>query len=72
MMPEDIAKKIKDISLDDAVDDFIRLQNIDLEETSQLSRIALKFLDYFFYVERLCTVGNKGISFFTLDRKSVV
>ena len=65
MMAEDIAKKIKNISLDDAVDDFIRLQNIDLQETSQLSRIGLKFLDYYFYVERLSTVGNKGISFFT-------
>ena len=65
MMPEDIAKKIKNISLDDAVHDFIRLQNIDLNETSQLSRIGLKFLDYFFFVERLCTVGAKGVSFFT-------
>ena len=65
MMTEDIAKKIKNISLDDAVHDFIRLQNIDLNDTSPLSRIGLKFLDYFFFVERLCTVGAKGVSFFT-------
>ena len=60
-----IAKEIKDITLDTAVDDFIKLQNINLEETSSLSRVGLKFIDFYFYVERLSTVGNKGISFFT-------
>ena len=65
MNNEQIAKQLKNITLEDAIDDFIRLQNIDLEETSSLSRAGLKFIDYYFYVERLSTVGNKGISFFT-------
>ena len=65
MNNEQIAKQLKDISLEEAIDDFIKLQNIDLEETSSLSRVGLKFIDYYFYVERLNTVGNKGISFFT-------
>ena len=60
-----IAKQIKNITLDEAIDDFIKLQNIDLEETSLLSRVGLKFIDYYTFVERLDTVGNKGISFFT-------
>ena len=60
-----IAKELKNIPLEDAIDDFIRLQKIDLEKTSSLSRVGLKFIDFYFYVERLKTVGNKGISFFT-------
>ena len=65
MNNEQIAKVLKNITLEDAENDFIKLQNIYLEETSSLSRVGLKFIDYYFYVERLNTVGNKGISFFT-------
>ena len=65
MNKEKIAKLLKDITLEEAIDDFIRLQNIDLLVTTSLSRVGLKFIDYFMYVERLSTVGNKGISFFT-------
>jgi len=66
----EIAKCLKNVSFDnaiddDAIDDFIRLQNIDLEETSSLSRIGLKFMDFYTYIERLNTVGSKGISFYT-------
>ena len=60
-----IAKQIKNITLDEAIDDFIKLQNIDLEETSLLSRVGLKFINYYTFIERLSTTGNnKGISFF--------
>ena len=65
LVKQNIAKKIKSISLTDATEDFLRLQKIDLEQISSLSRTGLKFLDYFMYVERLNTVGSKGISFFT-------
>ena len=58
-------KHYKKVNGKKAIDDFIRLQNIDLEVTTSLSRVGLKFIDYFMYVERLSTVGNKGISFFT-------
>lgn len=60
-----IAKQIKNITFEDAINDFINLQNIDLEDASSLSRVGLKFIDYFTYVERLDTVGSKNISFFT-------
>ena len=60
-----IAKEIKNISLNDSTNDFISLQNCDLEQISSLSRIGFKFLDYYFYVERLSTVGKKGISFYS-------
>ena len=60
-----IAKNIKSISINHAINDFIKLQNIDLEKTSSLARTGLKFIDYFTYVNRLDTVGSKGISFFT-------
>ena len=60
-----IAKQIKNITFDEHIDDFIKLQNINLEETTLLSRVGLKFIDYYTFVERLDTVGNKGISFYT-------
>ena len=50
MNNKQIAKQLKNISLEEAIDDFIKLQNIDLEETSSLSRVGLKFIDYYFYV----------------------
>ena len=62
---ETIAKDLKNITLEEAINDFIKLQNINLEETTALSRVGLKFIDYFMYHIRLDTVGNKGISFFT-------
>ena len=65
MNNEQIPKLLKNITLEDAENDFVRLQCIDLEETTSLSRVGLKFIDYFTFVERLSTVGNKGISFFT-------
>jgi 16S rRNA G966 N2-methylase RsmD len=52
------------ISLNDATDDFINLQNIDLSNAKPESRCGLKFLNYFTLVERLNTKGNKNISFF--------
>ena len=62
---ETIAKDLKNITLEEAINDFIKLQNINLEETTALSRVGLKFIDYFMYHIRLDTVGNKGISFYT-------
>ena len=47
MNNEQVAKQLKDITLEEAIDDFIKLQNIDLEETSSLSRVGLKFIDYY-------------------------
>jgi len=65
MRNHDIAKQIKNITFDEACDDFIKLQNINLQETSLLSRVGLKFINYYTFVERLDTTGgNKGISFF--------
>ena len=60
-----IAKYIKDISLEDATKDFLKLKNIDLNKVSSLGRAGLKFIDYFTFIERLDTIGSKGISFFT-------
>ena len=64
-MKTSILKQIKNISYEDAINDFIRLQNIDLYKTSPLSLIGLNFIDYFFFEERLNTIGKKGISFYT-------
>ena len=52
-----IAKNIKNISLEDAVKDFQKLQKIDLENTNSLARTGLKFIDYFTYVVQLDTIG---------------
>ena len=40
-----IAKELKNITLEDAEIDFIKLQNIDLQETTSLSRVGLNFID---------------------------
>ena len=48
MNKEKIAKLLKDITLEEAIDDYIRLQNIDLLVTTSLSRVGLKFLDFFY------------------------
>jgi hypothetical protein len=60
-----IAKNIKNISLEDAIKDFQKLQKIDIENTTSLARTGLKWVDFYTYPIRLDTVGSKGISFYT-------
>ena len=67
MTPEkiNIARNIKNITLEEAVKDFQKLQKIDLENTTSLARTGLKWVDFYTYPIRLDTIGSKRISFYT-------
>jgi hypothetical protein len=52
------------LSIEDAIKDFIELKSIDLTTTSPLSQKGLKFINFFTLIERLDTKGIKKLSFF--------
>lgn len=57
-----IAKSIKNISYEDAIDDFLKLQKYEYKNTKAL--VGNKCVDYFTFTERLDTLSNKGINFY--------
>jgi hypothetical protein len=59
-----IAKKLKNISEEEAIKDFEHLKQIDLKKVSNETRIGNKFVDYFTFPERLETVSKKGMNYF--------
>jgi|LauGreSuBDMM15SN_2_FD.fasta_scaffold76882_2 hypothetical protein len=64
---QDIAKQIKDISQDEAVEDFEKLQNIGCDAKNKgLSRVGNEVVDRFTQVERLETKGKSGVNFYDL------
>lgn len=56
-----VANKIKNITYDDMIVDFVKLQSY--EYTGSKSLIGTKCVDYFTFINRLDTIGNKGINF---------
>ena len=64
-LKQTIAKTLNNnLSIEDAIKDFIDLRNIDLNTTSALSQKGLKFINFFTMIERLDTKGIKKLSFF--------
>jgi hypothetical protein len=61
---ERIAKKIKNISEEEAIRDYENLKKSDLSKVTNETRIGNKFVDYFTFLERLETVSKKGVSYF--------
>jgi hypothetical protein len=61
---ERIAKKIKNISEEEAIRDYENLKKSDLSKVTNETRIGNKFVDYFTFLERLETVSKKGMSYF--------
>jgi len=61
---ETIAKKIKDISEEEAIRDFNNLKTADLSKVTNESRIGNKFVDRFTFLERLETISKRGMSYF--------
>ena len=59
-----IAKKLKNISEEEAVKDYEHLRQIDLKKVSNETRIGNKFVDYFTFPQRLETVSKKGMNYF--------
>lgn len=58
-----MSSKIKPVTDEEAISEFVKLQNYDLDHIG-LSRVGNKTVDKYTYSERLNTVGNKGISFY--------
>ena len=64
-----ITNELYPISFDDAKNDFLELLNLtqkDINNISSYSKIGNKTVNYFTALERLSTIGRKGISFFDL------
>lgn len=61
MNKREIANQIKSISKDTALTDFLKLKQNDRK-----SQTGIKCIDFFTFVERLNTKGNKGLSFFDI------
>jgi hypothetical protein len=61
---ERIAKKIKNISEEEAIRDYENLKKSDLSKVTNETRIGNKFVDHFTFLERLETVSKKGMSYF--------
>jgi hypothetical protein len=64
---KDISKQIRDVSQEEAVEDFEKLQKIGCDaKNTGLSKIGNNVVNRFTQTERLETIGNKGINFYDL------
>ena len=63
-----IAQKILDIREKDIETDFINLKEIGCEKKKALSQIGNDIVNYFTFVERLNTIGNKKLNFYDVWR----
>jgi len=61
-----IAKDLRPITHQEALDDYEQLENVNLKSVTPASRIGNKVVDYFTYPERLATRGKTGLSYFDL------
>jgi len=67
MVQLQISKEIKEITLDQVVKEWYEIKSKTPEEISKLngrSRLGCNFIDYYFFMQRLETIGNKGINFY--------
>jgi DNA modification methylase len=67
MNKEDILKELRTITKESVVKEWLKLKNITLEELDNLngrSRLGCIIIDYYFFQNRLETIGNKGINFY--------
>jgi hypothetical protein len=67
MNNSDIVKELKDIPIEIVLKDWLKLKELslsDLESLNGRSRLGCDLLDYYFFEQRIETIGNKGINFF--------
>jgi 16S rRNA G966 N2-methylase RsmD len=67
MVQLQISKEIKEITIDQVVKEWYEIKSKTPEEISNLngrSRLGCNFIDYYFFTQRLETIGNKGINFY--------
>jgi|TARA_B110000093_G_C12970337_1_gene412025 hypothetical protein len=66
-----IADEIKKVSIDKVKKEWVKIQSMNIHELSDLNgrnRLGCDLLDYYFFKNRLDTIGNKGIHFFDFLR----
>lgn len=63
---KEIANEIKDITREEAIADYHRLENINPRIITSNIKIGNKFVDYFTFPERLETIGKAGINYYDL------
>jgi hypothetical protein len=59
-----IIQKLKTISRQQAIQDYLKLQKFNLDKLTNETRIGNKFVDYFTFPQRLETIGIKQMSYF--------
>jgi hypothetical protein len=64
MDKQEIIRLLKNISKEQAISDYIKLQLFDTTKLTNETRIGNKFVDYFTFPERLETIGIKGMNYF--------
>jgi len=65
---KNLSLKLKNISLEDAKEDYEKLKTIECKNINQRSLLGNKALDYFFFEKRLMTKNRKNINFFDYVR----
>ena len=67
---KEIANKLKNITEDEALIDYLKLQELKLSDIKTETRIGNKFVDYFTFQPRLETISKRGMNFYDfLDDK---
>ena len=67
MNNSDIVKELKDIPIENVSKEWLKLKELSLSDLQFLngrSRLGCDLLDYYFFEQRIETIGNKGINFF--------
>jgi DNA modification methylase len=72
MNKNEILKELRTIPKENVFKEWIKLKNInqeDLENLNGRSRLGCTIIDYYFFKNRLDTIGNKGITFYDFLEK---
>jgi len=67
MNQSQIVKELKDVTFEKAIKDWYEIKSKTAEEIENIngrSRLGCNLIDYYFFEQRIETIGNKGINFF--------
>ena len=67
MTQSQIIKELKDVTFEKAIKDWYEIKSKTAEEIENIngrSRLGCNLIDYYFFEQRIETIGNKGINFF--------
>jgi DNA modification methylase len=67
MNQDQIIKELKDVTIEKAFNDWSEIKDKTPEEIQNIngrSRLGCNLIDYYFFEQRIETIGNKGINFF--------